>query len=242
MERFYRNWIRTPSLVGFDVKVEQTDLFIQAERDLSKEALGLVLNARYAIEEYISKRPGFLSSLVPIDPDPLAPPIVQRMLLAAQGFGVGPMAAVAGAIAQYVAEGLMVWSNEVIVENGGDIYAVLKRDITVGLYGANPRLDNNLCLLIERKWMPVAICTSSSKIGHSLSLGRGDIACVIAKEGAMADAAATLAGNLLKRSTDIEVSIGALKGRPGILGVVLVVEGKVGIWGDVKLVALDQSS
>ncbi|MGB9630348.1 MAG: UPF0280 family protein, partial [Thermodesulfobacteriota bacterium] len=137
--RTYRNLIKGDDLFKFEVIVKETDLLIRAERDLFREARDSVLNYREQIENYISFHPQFLTSLVPIPQDPYAPPIIQEMIRTSQLAHVGPMASVAGAIAESVSKDLLRFSKEVIVENGGDIHLVTQKERTVGIYaGASP--------------------------------------------------------------------------------------------------------
>src|SRR4030042_924892 len=95
-ERTYRNLVKTDDLVKFGVVVKETDLLIQAEKDLSKETRESVLRYRHQIEAYISINPEFRTSLIPMKDDPYAPAIVHEMIRTSQFAHVGPMAAVAG--------------------------------------------------------------------------------------------------------------------------------------------------
>jgi len=116
-------------LVSSYVTIKDTDLHILADREVSSLARELVLRYRLQIEKYIEKFPEFACALAPLPPDVLAPPIVREMLAAGTAAGVGPMAAVAGVIAEYVGRGLVQSGClEVMVENGGDIYIHRNRD------------------------------------------------------------------------------------------------------------------
>ena len=100
--RFYRDWVGAEDLVSFEVVEGETDLLILAERILEKEARDSIVKYRKDIKRYIAGRPEFKSSLAPIEMDVEAPDIVKDMLAAALRSKVGPMAGVAGAIAEYV--------------------------------------------------------------------------------------------------------------------------------------------
>ncbi|MFN3535334.1 MAG: UPF0280 family protein, partial [Desulfatiglandales bacterium] len=199
MRRFYRDWVNLPHLQRFEVKIKETDLLVMADRPLEKETVDLVLHARQQIEAYIEQNPQFLTSLSPLPMDPFAPPLIRVMLEAGLNFGVGPMASVAGAIAQFVGEGLRLYSGEVIVENGGDVYASTKGPLKVGLLPWPDKKDLEIRIELRQTLMPVSVCSSSSRIGHSLSFGSADLACIVSPSGAMADAAATSAGNRLRK-------------------------------------------
>lgn len=236
MRRFYRDWIHAPDLKRFQVKMEQTDLLILAEKNLEKEAIDLTLQARSQIEGYILQNPEFLRSLSPLPPDQIAPPLIQSMLAAASQFDVGPMAAVAGAIAEFVGKGLQQFCSQVIVENGGDIYANLNRPLRVSLLPWPQKKDSDLRIEIERDLMPLSICSSSAKIGHSLSFGEADLACIVARSGAIADAAATLAGNLLRKGSEFSRVVSLFKDHPAVDGGVFVWRGHIAIWGKLRLI------
>jgi len=127
-KRIYRQAVAADDLVSSFVTVKETDLHILAARNIAEEANHFVHRYRNQLENYITSHPDFLTALVPLEHDILAPPIVKGMLKAAAAADVGPMAAVAGAIAEYVGRDLLdAGLQEVMVENGGDIF--LKRNI-----------------------------------------------------------------------------------------------------------------
>ncbi len=188
------------SLFRFRVVYKQTDLFVLAEKDLTEETLRLVMEIRRPLEAYILKNPLFLKSLVPLPEDPLAPQIVKKMLLAGKVAGVGPMAGVAGAIAEEVGRALLErgLTGEVAVENGGDIFLFLKKEARVSLFAGDSPFSGKIALLIPQELQPCGVCTSSGKVGHSLSFGKADAITVVHKNTAIADALATAFGNMLK--------------------------------------------
>jgi ApbE superfamily uncharacterized protein (UPF0280 family) len=192
-----------------------------------------VKRLRAILEAYIARHLEFKTSLVPIALLPDAPDIAVRMAEAAESCGVGPMAAVAGAVAEiaaYAAVGR--GAAEAIVENGGDIYLVSPKSVSVGLFaGANP-LSGRLAFHVESSEMPLSICSSSSTFGHSLSFGKCDLATVVAKSGALADAAATLTGNCVKSVADIEPTLKRVSSIPGIMGVLIIKDDRVGFTGN----------
>jgi len=232
--RTYRNRLHSLNLLSLEVMVRETDLFISAERDLSEYARRSVLRFRSHIEEYARVHEGFLESFSPLPEDKLAPPIVREMLKSSKSAGVGPMAAVAGAIAQFVAEDLAGKSPQVLVENGGDIYANIKDDLRVGLFAAESPLSNKLVLKIESSNMPIGICTSSATVGHSVSLGKADAVCVISKSAALADAAASAIGNAVKKPSDIRKAIELGSRIEGVLGIVVIIGKDMGAFGIVQ--------
>jgi len=120
--RTYRNLVKKNDLVSFNVVVKETDLFIHAGEILADKTTELVLKYRGYIESYINRYPEFEKTLKPWQINGPAPGIVRDMVNAGNKAGIGPMAAVAGAIAEYVGLDLLSSSDEVVVENGGDIF------------------------------------------------------------------------------------------------------------------------
>lgn len=197
-QRTYRRRVRHPQLTAFRVVVQETDLHVQAEQPLSDVTRELVLEYRGHIEGYIRRFPDFRTSLVPWTLAGPAPPIVRDMAAAGAAAGVGPMAAVAGAIAERVGRRLLDQSAQVIVENGGDVFIRTARPVTVALYAGPSPLSMRLGLKVDSGRSGLCVCTSSGTVGHSLSLGKADAVCVLSASGALADAAATAVGNAVQ--------------------------------------------
>jgi ApbE superfamily uncharacterized protein (UPF0280 family) len=236
--RTYRRAVEPAGLVTFEVVVRETDLQIAAGTDLSEEAIALATAARDDIESFISAHPRFVESFVPFEVPDSAPPIVREMAGAASRAGVGPMAAVAGAIAEYVARGLADLSDDVIVENGGDVFMISAVDRTLALHAGTSALSDRIGIVVPAGVMPVAVCTSSATVGPSVSLGRADAACAIAKSGALADAVASALGNRVHSGEDVSRAIAAVRHIDGVLGLVVVAGDTLGAWGAARLVSL----
>lgn len=232
--RTYRNYSHSSNLVSFETKVRETDLFISAEKNLAESARQSVIKYRNQIEQYARVRDDFLTSFTPLSYDALAPAIVREMLTASIAAGVGPMASVAGAIAQFVAEDLLSESSEIIVENGGDIYASIRKDLRIGIFAGDSPLSNKLSFTIKPEDLPMGICTSSATVGHSVSLGKVDAVCVISKSAALADAAATAVGNVVQNKRDIRKGIDLGSQIPGVLGIVVIVGAEMGAYGNIE--------
>lgn len=235
--RTYRASVAPAGLTCFEVMLRETDLQICATRDLSAAALELVSLARTELESYIARDPRFAESYVPVAVAPDAPRIVADMARVAAAVGVGPMAAVAGAVAQYVAEGLAELSDEVIVENGGDVYLIGATERTLALW-AGEHGAQGVGLVIAPGELPLGVCTSSGRIGPSKSFGEADAMTVLARDGALADAAATALGNRIHGPADLEAVLEAARGIDGLAGVVATIDGHIGAWGAVRLTAL----
>jgi ApbE superfamily uncharacterized protein (UPF0280 family) len=233
--RIYRHWIEGKNLVAFNVTVKETDLYIRASSNLQRKAHRLVLKYRQQLEQYIQKNPEFQASLKPL-PIPInAPNIVLEMLKAGQKAGVGPMAAVAGSIAEYVGRELLEFSPEIIIENGGDIFLKITRKIVVGIYAGDSPLTGKLGLEITPEETPLGVCTSSGTVGHSLSFGKADAVVTVASSAALADAAATAICNQVKNLNDISNAIEFGRNIAGLNGIVIIIDRAIGVWGDVKL-------
>ncbi|MGZ3634437.1 MAG: UPF0280 family protein [Syntrophales bacterium] len=235
-ERTYRNRVSQNSLTSFHLCVRETDLLIHCDTDLSQKALESVYIYRRFIESYINRYPYFLTSLTPIQDDDVAPPIVRAMLQASLAANVGPMAAVAGAISEYVARELLKMSQNVIVENGGDIYLKCEKEVRVGVFAGNSPLTYKISLLVKPEQMPIGVCTSSGTVGHSLSFGKADAVCVLSKSSTMADAAATAIGNLVKEKRDIRIALEKGMKIQGVLGCLIVIGEHFGVIGDIELI------
>lgn len=236
---YRRGLLGRPGETAFQVVVAQTDLFVLAERDLSREIADFVSALRAQLSTFILLRPDFRESLVPVDIGPDAPAIARDMAEAAARFGVGPFAAVAGAFSQAVADRFAARSPNLVVENGGDIFLRATTPRTVALL-ARPVEGTRLALQFPVSKLPAAVCASSATVGHSLSLGQADMVTVVADRGAVADAAATALGNRLASRADIEAVLAAaegLRGR-GVRGAFVQVGEMVGVVGDVELVAI----
>jgi ApbE superfamily uncharacterized protein (UPF0280 family) len=237
-ERGYRSALRPcPGLTAFSVGYRETDLWIQASCEGSAQAQQAVLEARMQIEAYGRQMPAFLTTLAPLPDDPLAFPLVRRMLQAGRVAGVGPMAAVAGAIAQYVGERLLQNSSEVLVENGGDLFLAAQRPLRVGVFAGGSPLDRRIGLRIKAEDMPLGVGTSSASVGHSLSYGSADAACVVARDAALADAAATGLGNRARSFADLHSAIDWAVSLAGVQGALLIRGEALAVKGDVELVA-----
>lgn len=233
--RTYRHWIKDTDLVSFNVVVRETDLHIRACRNLKDEARESVRRHRAPLEDYIRSHSLFLASLQPCAVEDYAPDIVREMAEAGRLANVGPMAAVAGAIAEAVGKDLLAYTPEVIVENGGDIFIKTARTRRIGVYAGNSPLTGKIVLEIEPEETPLGICTSSGTVGHSLSLGAADAAIVLSSSTALADAAATAVGNLVKTVDDIAAAVELAQSIEGVIGMVVIKDDKMGLWGKVKI-------
>jgi ApbE superfamily uncharacterized protein (UPF0280 family) len=217
------------------VTVQETDLSVYTTGVTPEQVREAVIEQRGYIEGYIHRYPEFNRALKPWPDDPTAPPIIQEMIEAGKKAGVGPMAAVAGAVAQTVGRSFLPLSDELIIENGGDIFLSTRRTLNVGIYAGHSPLSLKVGLKIKPSPKPQAICTSSGTVGHSLSHGKADAVCVVSRSCPIADAGATAIGNHIKCPDEIGTAIEWGRKIPGILGILVIIEDKMGMWGELEM-------
>jgi len=237
-ERKYREYTNAEGLTKFEVIEAETDLLIMAEKILYDQALASVLKYRKQLETFILDNPEFQKTFHPYRIPLLAPKIVKNMAWAAKRCKVGPMAAVAGAMAELVGCDLLPYSKEVIVENGGDNFMKINQTRKVGIYAGNSPLSEKIAIEIDPKDTPCGICTSSGTVGHSFSFGKADAVCVISRSAALADAAATAIGNVVQDVDTIEKGIEVAKKIKGLSGVLIIKGDKMGIVGKIKIIPI----
>jgi ApbE superfamily uncharacterized protein (UPF0280 family) len=243
IQRDYRRISETCDLISSYVRIEDTDLHVLADLNVSNVAKDFVLKYRLQIENFIHKHPEFLSSLSPLSYDFVPSPLIKEMLAVGVIASVGPMAAVAGGIAEYVGKDLLAHGcREVVVENGGDVFLYRTKDCTVAIFAGESPLSMRIGLKLPAAIMPVAICTSSGTVGHSLSFGKADSVTVLARSTLLADAVATRLGNEVGSSLagDPGIKKALSLGRmiEGVLGVVVICGEAIGAVGDVELIRI----
>ena len=237
-ERTYRNYVKADNLTKFEIIEKETDLLILAKTNLYDKALAYVLKYRSELDKYLNSHQHFAKTLSPCNPRYDAPPIAKEMAAGARKAKVGPMAAVAGTIAEFVGKDLLQFTDEVIVENGGDIFLKINQPRKVGLFAGESPFSEKVALELEPRETPFAVCTSSGTVGHSFSFGKADAVVVIAKQAALADAAATAIANEVKEVSDIEKALKRAKKIRGLDGVLVIKNDQMGALGKVKLVPL----
>lgn len=228
----YRTFCQNSSLVNFNVTVNESDLLVKAIKDLTAETAEILTKLRREIESYILIDKNFMISLAPIDVLDYAPTIVKKMAKASSIMDVGPMAAVAGAIAEDVARGIANYSDTVVVENGGDIFIINQERLTVGIYAGDSLLSMKLGIELDAHPEGISICTSSGTVGHSLSFGNADAVTVLAHNGSFADVSATALCNMVKDEVDVEQVLNYARNFKEIMGLIIIINNKIGIIGE----------
>ncbi len=239
-DRIYRRSAGSPRLSGYRVCVKETDLWIQTCRPMEDIARESVFKYRGYIESYISEYPSFLYGMAPVAAEAPAPRIVRDMAAAALSADVGPMAAVAGALAEYVGSDLLAGSSEVVVENGGDVFVKLEKPFTLAIDAGDSPLSYKIGLELDSAEHPLGVCTSSATVGHSFSYGRADAVCVVSGSCTLADAAATAICNRVASASDIDGAIAFAREIPGVSAVAIIVRDRIGVWGDVSVVPINR--
>ena len=237
-ERGYRNVLNKGDLVSFNVVVNETDLLVHAPCNLEKAAKELVIKYRGYIENYIKLYPDFIKTMLPWKADGPMPLIIKNMIFAGENAGVGPMAAVAGAIAEHVGKELLQDIDEVVVENGGDVFLKTNNPVVVGIFAGKSPLSMCIGLKINTIEKSAGVCTSSGTVGHSFSYGNADAVCVVSDSCSIADTAATSIGNRVKSGSDIQAAIDFGKNIKNVQGILVIVGEQMGMWGKLETIPL----
>jgi uncharacterized protein len=235
-ERTYRSLINKDNLTSYNVKIAESDLLIGSDTNLTDEALKSLARHRHSLETYIKSHTDFLTSLLPISEDDLAPPIVRDMLSKAKICGVGPMAGVAGAISEYVGNDLLNLTKNIIIENGGDIFIKTENKLIASVYAGESALSYNVNFIVKPQETPLGISTSSATVGPSLSFGKADAVCVISKSATLADAAASAIGNKVKSKNDMKHALDYGIKINGVIGIIIIIGNDMGAIGEVQFV------
>lgn len=239
MNKFYRH-LYANRFHSFAVQYRETDLWIGVDRfdpAMPESVLGLVQRLYEELLSVAKASPKFFSSLEPVELT-VGPNIALKMVEAAKWANVGPTAAVAGAIADEVGEFLLerFKCREVVVENGGDIFIRCENPIVSMIHAGDSPLSNKLGLKLPAgTW---GVCTSSGKIGHSLSFGNADAVTVVCRDATTADAFATAYCNTVKTKDDVK-SLLEVAINEDVLGVVVIFDDVLGVKGQFEIVLMD---
>lgn len=245
VQRSYRSLHGASDLQYFNVRIRESDLAIGVEKQCYSDSLvhlcrKELIRVRGDLEDYISLQPEFKSSLVPVAVLPGAPEIVCRMGRAAMLAGVGPMAAVAGAVAQSIGEKLSALSEEIIIENGGDIFLRSRSTRVIAVFAGKSKFSCRIGIKVDAEETPLGICTSSGTVGHSLSFGKADAVVIKAPSAALADAVATGAGNLVKTRDDLMLAVDYVKKIAGVEGILVIKEDGLAAWGRMEILPISR--
>lgn len=243
-ERKYRAVTNSVDYASFEVMVFETDLMVYVDKVLELELDRIrLLSEAYAkvlrkeLTCYIKKNPAFQTTLGPWRDDAAKSLVLRSMIESSREADVGPMAAVAGALAQFGGRHLRNFSQSVIVENGGDLYISSTKETVVGIFAGASRLSMQLGLVVPAG-LEVGVCTSSGTVGHSYSAGRADAVCVAARDAAFADALATSLGNMIQDENDFDAALARAKAYDDVLSVLLIYRDTSAVWGELEIMPL----
>jgi ApbE superfamily uncharacterized protein (UPF0280 family) len=220
-------------LVLAKVEIEETAATIAAEREYVNHAVMAMKAARLEVERQIRRDDFFLTTLEPLDPPAGCADIVRRMCDSSRVAGVGPMATVAGAVAQAALEAMVSegcrhgW-----VDNGGDIALILERAVTVEVF-SQPGAKEAAALEVEPTGGILGLCTSSGRLGHSISLGDTDASVAIATDALLADALATAIGNRVTDGNSLRTCFDDFRKTRGFEAGLVIRDGEVAMFGKV---------
>ncbi|MBU4302590.1 MAG: UPF0280 family protein [Actinobacteria bacterium] len=232
-KREYRGVMEPEGLICYRVAIGESDLYVCTEGEFESRARESLAKRRRELEEYLGRHSGFGLSFKPIPAVGDAPDIVVEMARASAVFDVGPMAAVAGAIAQSVGRDLLRFSRQVIVENGGDVFMAGGSERRVRVFAGEgaPAVDVKVVDTPEG----LGFCTSSATVGPSVSLGAADAVAVLAPTATLADAAASAFGNMVHSPEEIGEVLARASEFSEILGIIVVAGGSTGVWGGLEI-------
>ena len=191
-----------------------------------------IFDARRIIEDKVSQDDFFQITYDPYTPDPNDDPLIQRMCQASQLSGVGPFAGVAGAVAVSAVERMVeAGAGYAIVENGGDIAFYSPEERNIGLFADHPVLKDIAFRVASDRI--IGICSSSAKIGPSVSLGKSNVCTVFSDDVILADCCATALGNLVKDESSLSNALEMIGSIQGVKGCLACVGDKVAMYGDI---------
>ena len=237
-DRNYRSRFAGDNRRWFSVKFLESDLWIGVDsgsysQSMEADTYTLLVDLRRAMDAYLLMDPQYKAALQPYDAGLEAPDILKEMSRVSHKTGIGPMSAVAGAVALKVAEFLKsrYGVKEVIVENGGDIYADATADMDIAVFAGQSPLSEKVGLHIPASAFPCGICTSSGTVGPSLSLGKADAMLIVCRDVLLADSYATAMANRIKTVNDLQPVIEQIQNIPEILGALAVKDDKLAVCG-----------
>lgn len=237
-ERSYRSRFSNDERRWFCVKFLESDLWIGVDSgsyraSMEADTYAMLVDLRRQMDAYLLMDPVYKAALTPYDAGLEAPAILKEMSRVSHKTGIGPMSAVAGAVAKKVAE--FLGTQEVIVENGGDIYAQAASDMDISVFAGQSPLSEKIGLHIPAADFPLGICTSSGTVGPSLSMGRADAVMIVCKDVMLADSYATAMANRIKTVNDLQSVIDRISDIPDILGAIAVKDDRMAITGCYEL-------
>jgi ApbE superfamily uncharacterized protein (UPF0280 family) len=227
--------VKTKNLFKKAFNFKETNCTIISDSEYSIDlAISSIKHHRRQLEIYVRENPKFLYALSPVRVEN-GPKIVKLMAEYAEKAGVGPMAAVAGVLADLAVEEMLLAGSEVaVVENGGEISAVSCQPIDIALLAGDHPLSRRFGFRLEE--FPTGIATSSGLFSHALSFGEAEAVSIFAVNAGLADAVATAVGNLIKGEDHreiVEKGVQKAMSIDGVKGALIIYRDFVGVGGTV---------
>lgn len=227
--------MKTKTLFKQVFQVKETNCTIISDKESTvNTAMFSIKHNRKELEKYIRRHPKFLYSLKPV-PANDGPLIVKLMAEASEKANVGPMAAVAGVLADLAVKDMVLAGSKVaVVENGGEVSVVSNRPIDIALLAGDSSISKQIGFRLEK--FPTGVATSSGLFSHALSFGEAEAVTIFSANAGLADAAATAVGNLIKGKDcrrAVECGIEEALSIEGVRGVFIVYREIVGKAGKV---------
>jgi hypothetical protein len=240
--RTYRQQFNPERFFSFLINYRETDLWIGIDPcsykpEIEKIALKKVVSLRDKLDSFIKSNQKFAISLLPISLKKDSLPEAEEMANQAALAGIGPMSAVAGLFAQEVGKEIIsnFSVNEMVVENGGDIFFLLKEKLVLSVFAGNSALSEKVAVVIPAEKTPIGVCTSAGTVGPSKSFGKADAVMVACKSTTLADTLATAFGNKVTNGSQISSVLKLSEEFPDILSLVIICDGKLGIKGNFEV-------
>lgn len=181
----------------FELRETITTILADEQSHIDAAVEGII-QARHAVERCIAGDPFFGATFEPYTPesDDL---VVTRMVSAAGKAGVGPMAAVAGAIAWSGIEAMQeTGAGYGVIDNGGDIALFSDHELLIGVHAGSSPMSDRVAFAVPPTSRILGVCTSSATVGPSISFGIADAVTVFSPDVALADAWATAICNEIR--------------------------------------------
>ena len=217
-------------------RLKETIAWITADEkkyiEIAKEE---IKQRRKELERFVRWHPYFLVTLESYQIEETeVQEIVRRMTESARKFGIGPMSAVAGTLAELAVEAMRdAGAKHAMVDNGGDVALISDRDVLVGVYAGESPFSNKIALRIPPSSSLLGICTSSGTVGHSISFGTADAATVISNSASLSDAAATALGNSVTDAHSITKAFDSINHVEGIESALVIYKDTLATWGKI---------
>lgn len=228
---------------AFQIKESQCTA-IADKPECIQTAKNSIKHHRRKLKAYTKTNPNFFHTLKPF-PVPEEPLVAKLMAEAAEKADVGPMAAVAGVMADLAVKDMLHAGCKVaVVENGGEISAVSNQPIDVAVAAGDAPLSKRFGFRLTE--FPIGVATSSGRFSHAFSFGDAEAATVFCKNAGLADAAATAVCNVVKGEDNqaaIQAGINKALSIKGVEGTLIVYKGLTGTAGKIpKIIKVDPNN